>query len=140
MSKYVGTLFMLLAGCAAGGTRLDRETSPHARLRLEPASPTEVSSAFPVVNDPRLPSADQMSRVILDELGPVASAEVRVCVAADGHVQEVNLVRSSSLVQFDRALLRDMTDWQFSGTPGSSALASTLHTCEDATITYRPHQ
>ena len=126
---------MLLAACATGGGGLDRETAPRAAARL--GTSIDTSQVFPVAENPQLPSADRMHKVISSELGGVASVDVHLCVAPDGHVQGVSLVRGSSLHEFDAAVLHDAVDWQFSGRPGTSSFASTLRTCEVATITYR---
>lgn len=129
---------MLLSACAAGGAGLDREASPHSRARFE-GTTLESDPAFPIARNPRLPSADRLASVIRSQLNGVASVGVHLCVAPDGHVQAVSVVRGSTLAAFDAAVKRDVTDWQFSGMPGSSSFASSLRTCELATITYRPH-
>lgn len=98
----------------------------------------DTARVFPVASDPRLPSADRIARQIRDELGEVASADVRLCVAPDGRVQDIQIVRGTSLAQFDQAVVHDMADWQFSGSPGSSQ-GGKLKNCEIATIRYRPH-
>lgn len=93
---------------------------------------------FPVAENPRLPSADRLSRRIRAELGEVASADVRLCVAPDGRVRRIELVRGSSLAAFDQAVMRDIADWQFLVFPGSSSTVH-LRNCEIVTIEYRPH-
>jgi TonB family protein len=100
----------------------------------------DTDPAFPMARNPKLPSADRLTGVIWDKLEGVASVEVHLCVAPDGHVQTVSVVRGSTLAAFDAAVKSDVTDWQFSGMPGSSSFASNLRTCELATITYRPHR
>jgi hypothetical protein len=130
----------MLAACATGGGGLDREAGTHARARFEITSVEDTDPAFPVARNPRLPSADRLTPVIWSELDGVASVEIQLCVAPDGHVQGLSLVRGSSLAAFDAAVKNDVADWQFSGMPGSSSFASNLRTCELATITYRPHR
>jgi TonB family protein len=93
---------------------------------------------FPVAKDPQLPSADQLQRRILPEIGDVATADIRLCVGPEGRVRNVELVRGTSLPEFNDAVLRDVADWQFLGMPGSTQPAS-LQSCEIARITYRPH-
>lgn len=137
---------ILLAACAtggagAGGIRVDREAAPHAaapRLDLHAAA-SEGTRVFPVAIDPQLPSADRIGREIRGELGEVASAEIRLCVAADGRVHSVQLVRGSSLAEFNEAVVHDVASWQFSGSPGWSR-PNRLKSCELATIRYRPHR
>lgn len=131
---------MSLAACATGGAGLDREMAQHARARFEITSVEDTDPAFPVARNPQLPSADRLTHVIWAKLDGVASVEVQLCVAPDGHVQGLSLIRGSSLAEFDAAVKNDVADWQFSGMPGSSSFASNLRTCELATITYRPHR
>lgn len=131
---------MLLAACATGGAGLDREAGSHARARFVITSVEDTDPTFPIAKDPRLPSADHLSNVIWSKLDGVASVDVQLCVTPDGHVQGLSVVRGSSLVDFDAAVRNDVADWQFSGMPGSSSFASSLRTCELATITYRPHR
>ena len=70
MSKILCAFCLMLAACTMGGARIDRETAPRA---------------------------DRMFKVIRDELGALASVDVRLCVAPDGRVQTVDLLRGSSL-------------------------------------------
>lgn len=136
MSKLgVLSLCLLLAACATGAVAVDRETAPHAAPRIEMTAAADTVRGFPVAKAPELPSAGRMYRQILTELGGVASADVRLCVAADGRVQDVRIVRGSSLAAFDQALVHDVVDWQFSEMPGSST--AHLRSCEIATISYR---
>jgi TonB family protein len=130
---------MLVSACAAGGAGLDREAGPHARARFE-GTTVDSDPAFPIVRNPKLPSADRLTGLIRAQLDGVATVGVHLCVAPDGHVQAVSVVRGSTLAAFDAAVKRDVSDWQFSGMPGSSSFASNLRTCELATITYRPHR
>src|SRR5262249_19087796 len=123
-----------------GGAGLDRETAHHARARFEVTSVEDTDPAFPAARNPRLPSADRLTHVIWSKLAGVASVDVHLCVAPDGHVQGLSVIRGSSLEAFDAAVKNDVADWQFSGMPGSSSFASNLRTCEIATITYRPHR
>ena len=138
MQKILGALMigMSLAACATGGAGLDRQAAPRAAVRFDTAS-IDSEAVFPTARNPQLPSANRMHRVIQSELGGVASVDFRLCIAPDGHVQGLSLVRGSSLAEFDAAVLHDAVDWQFSGRPGTSSFASTLRTCEVAKITYR---
>lgn len=131
---------MLLAACAAGGAGLGRDASPHARARFEVTSIEDRDPRFPVARDPKLPSADRLTGLIWAKLEGVASVDVHLCVAPDGHVQGVSVVRGSTLADFDAAVRSDVADWQFSGMAGMSSFASNLRSCEIATITYRPHR
>lgn len=138
MLKSTGALCLLLVGCATGGVGANRESTSHASTpRLAMTAIADSQHVFPAAQDPQLPSADRLRRQIRDELGDVASADVRLCVSPDGRVRKVELVRGSSLREFNDAVVRDIADWQFSGIPG--ATSDSLQSCEIATISYRPH-
>jgi outer membrane biosynthesis protein TonB len=143
MQKFLGAPLMFgmfamsLAACATSGGGLDRQAAPRAAARFDTSSIGDAERKFPTARNPQLPSVNRMHKVINEELGGVASVDIRLCIAPDGHVQGVSLVRGSSLAEFDAAVLRDAIDWQFSGRPGTSTFASTLRTCEVAKITYR---
>jgi TonB family protein len=138
MSKFVALCPLLFTACATGGAgagamRTDRETVSHAAPRLNmTVAAADPARAFPAVTEPSLPSADRMARRIRNELGGVASADVRLCVAPDGRVSDVKLIRGSSDGDFDDAVVHDVANWQFSGSRGER-----LKNCERATITYR---
>jgi TonB family protein len=108
---------------------------------LRPASPgdpgamTAAGQILAAIEDPRLPHADQASAEILDEAGDEASATVELCVAPDGHVERVDLKRHSTSSAYDRAVVRDVADWQFGG---DSWAPPSKDTCEIATINYVP--
>jgi TonB family protein len=118
---------ILLGACATGGAVTGRGTTSSAVSASE--------DEFPPVNKPRLPTADRLSDTIRAQAGEVASADVRLCVTPDGHVDGVSLVRGSPSSAYNRAVVKDITDWQF----GGSSDPSNLDSCEIATITYRPH-
>jgi hypothetical protein len=135
MSNRVAVFCLLFAGCAAGatgGAAVDRETAPRIAAR------SEAARAFPVAKDPQLPTADRMFRQIRNELGDVASADVRLCVASDGRVEDVAIVRGTRFPAFNEALVHDMSHWQFSESRGSDG-AARRRNCEVRTISYLPH-
>jgi TonB family protein len=138
MPNRTAVFCLLFAGCAAGGAGVDRETAPHAAPRIGLTARADTARMFPVAKDPQLPSADRMFRHIRNELGDVASADVRLCVAPDGRVQDVAIVRGTRLPEFDEALVHDMAHWQFSESPRPAGAASP-RICEVTTISYRPH-
>jgi len=125
MSKLVWIPLLMLGACATTGA-MAGEAAPPVKTELA------VAGTLKAVN-PRLPSADRNTSKIRAEVGDTASAELDVCVAADGHVLGVLLLKSSSSPTFDGALLKDAPQWQFSEAPGSS------RTCDKATITYNLH-
>jgi hypothetical protein len=131
--KFLSVFCLSLAACATGGGH--RSPHPAALVVVD----DDTSKVFPIARNPQLPSADRMSDAIRSGLGDVASADVRLCIAPDGRVQAVDLVRGSSLAAFDEAVLHDAAEWQFSGMPGSSTPMG-LRTCGVTTISYRPHR
>lgn len=135
MSKLLAVSCVVFAACATSGVGVERQTALNANARLEMTVTGATSNAFPAARNTKLPSADRISGEIRSGLGEVASADVDLCIAPDGHVQGLKLVRGSSFTAFDEAIMRDMRDWQF-----ASSFASNLRTCESATITYRPQR
>ena len=125
MSKLVWIPLVMLGACATTGA-MAGEGAPPVKTDLA------VVGSLKAVN-PRLPSADRNSSKIRAEVGDMVTADLDVCVAADGHVLGVLLVKSSSSPIFDGALLKDAPLWQFSEAPGSS------RTCDKATVTYNLH-
>jgi len=135
--KSVLLLSGLLAACATTSTPTTLEPEPHtgSRVQLDLAPHADATRVFPAAMDPRLPSADRLAPQILAELGDRASIEVRLCVAPEGRVSSVEVLKSSSLQVFDQSVMTDAMRWQFAAQPGPE----TVRTCERATITYRPH-
>src|SRR5690349_19555863 len=103
MWKFAGACLML-AACATAGGGLDRDTAPRATVRFEVSPADEPDAAFPAAANPKLPSADPLADAIRSRPGGSASAQVWLCIASDGHVQGLTLVRGSSLPAFDAAL------------------------------------
>jgi TonB family protein len=125
---------LLLVACATGEASTDH--GPQSPTSL--GQPTSVGllaagREFPAVKNPRLPSADLLSNKIREETGDVASADIRLCVAPNGHVNDIRLVRSSASNMYDRAVVKDVASWQFREGPDPADLPA----CEIATITYR---
>lgn len=128
---------LLLSACATTGSLgAEREPAPHARVVLSPLSGDTTVRLVPQAVEPLLPSADRIARVVEARLGPQATVDVRYCVSPAGKVVEAKLERSSTLDQFDHAVMADIVDWQFDAQPGPDS----VRTCESATIVYRPHR
>ena len=124
-----------LTACAAGSTYgVDRETAPHAAVRLELARASDVASAFPAAIDPAVPSIDRIGREIGATLGDSATAQVDLCVSPSGRVTKLALAESSSSDAFDTALLQDAQRWRFASMPGPDS----VQICQRARITYHP--
>jgi TonB family protein len=138
MSSFIALALgsSILGGCAVSSVSTPRETTPvgHVQLDLAVRPTAEASRTFPALVAASLPTADRSARQIRHELGETASVEVRLCVAASGSVESIEIARSSSLSVFDAAVIADARSWRFAPTPGPES----LRTCERATITYRP--
>lgn len=134
MLKLAPVICLALAACATGtAVRGDREGASRFDVVADAGA-----RGFPQAKDPQLPSVDLMSHRIRNEVDDdVASAEVRLCIGGDGRVQRVQLVHGSSSWAFNDALVRDISDWQFSETSGNVALAR--QNCEIAKVSYRVH-
>jgi TonB family protein len=123
-----------LAACASAATMLDRDTAPHAKVKLDLSAPGDAAVAvFPSAIEPTVPSVDRISNQVRTRLGEMATAELELCVAPDGHVKKVALTRGSSFAGFDTALVRDAEAWQFQPMPGPASVQS----CRRATVAYR---
>ncbi len=126
---------LMFAACATtGNPTLDRETHAGSRVQLDLVPHAVATRVFPSAIDPRLPSADRVAHQIRAELGEAASIEVRLCVAPQGRVSSVEVLRGSELAVFEQAVLADAMGWRFAALPGPAS----VQTCERATITYRP--
>ncbi len=66
-----------------------------------------------LAQEPELHRADRLQPYVRDRIGTIAKVDLRVCVAADGHVRSVNLLHGTKLPQFDRAVMTDVTDWRY---------------------------
>jgi TonB family protein len=127
---------LMFAACATTGTpTLDRETHAGSRVQLDLVPHADATRVVPAAIDPRLPSADRIAHQIRAELGEAASIEVRLCVAPQGRVSSVEVLRGSDLAVFEQAVIADAMSWRFAALPGPA----NVQTCERATITYRPH-
>lgn len=136
--KSVMLIAITLSACATTGVpTMDREPNvgSGSRVALDLVPHADTSRVFPEALDPRLPGADRVAHQIRAELGDVASIEVRLCVAAEGRVSSVELLRSSAMPAFDQSVIADAMQWKFAALPGPTS----ARTCERATITYRPH-
>jgi TonB family protein len=134
--KSVMLSAILFTACATTGTpTLDRETHTGSRVQLDLVPHADATRVFPQAIDPRLPTADRVAHQIRAELGDSASIEVKLCVAPEGTVASVEVLRGSTMSVFDQSVIADAMRWQFAALPGPDS----VRTCERATITYRPH-
>lgn len=137
MFKLVAVLSLSLTACATESSWIGHEPITHT-ARSQRVAARDPDTAFPRARDPQLPSADRISRQIHDELGDVASAEVRLCIAPGGGVQRVELVRGSRSRSFNDAVVNDISHWHFDGNP-DTGIDDNLRSCGLATVSYRPH-
>lgn len=125
-----------LGACATTSTlQVEREEPAGSSVQLDLVPHADATRTFPAVIAAHLPTADRLASQIRYELGSAASVDVRLCVAAAGRVESIAITRGSNLPAFDESVIADATSWQFAAMPGPA----TLRTCEQATITYRPH-
>jgi TonB family protein len=120
---------LVFGACSASATR--GAGTPASVGDLVAANPAEQILA--AVENPRLPDADQAYAEIRHDAGDEATATVELCVAPDGHVDRVELRRPSASSAYDRAVVKDVAEWQFGGKNWTPANADT---CELATIKY----
>lgn len=100
---------------------------------ISTAGAEQTEAVFPAALAPQLPRVDRLSHQLRGEVGDQVSAELTLCVRASGEVDEVHVVRGSRSAAFDRAVVRDVSEWRFAPMPG----ARTLRTCGQRTIAYR---
>ncbi|HEY5948274.1 MAG TPA: TonB family protein [Kofleriaceae bacterium] len=105
-------------------------------MSFVPLAAEPTTQLLPQALEPQLPSADRLARTIDARLGEQASLDVRLCVTPSGRVESAAIERSSTLEEFDEAVMSDVRGWQFATQPGPD----TLKTCEIATIVYRTHR
>src|SRR5687768_3346543 len=133
MMKHL--VFASLTACVTTGSPLVEVSAPRARVRLELAPHADTLRVFPAAITLGAPRVDRIGREIRSELGETATAELDLCVSADGHVTRASLVAGSTYARFDQALLADASRWRFAAMPGPATLA----TCERARVTYRAY-
>lgn len=75
---------------------------------------------------PELPSVDRIQTWIRDRIGDEASTELRVCIATDGRVTSVSVLRPSSYLPFDRAVMQDVRAWRFAAAAVPRCLPTTI--------------
>ena len=127
MSKTSLLIALTMAACATGTTGGLHAVSGSCEI----APLGHGHEAFPDAVDPQLPRVDRIAQAVRVRLGDRAEALVDVCIASDGRVTNVTLLRGSAYDAFDAALLQDVQDWQFA--PDLTSQPK----CKRATIAYR---
>jgi len=124
---------LVLVGCASTGTGLPGD----GRGGHKPGVPTSdlgKGDQFPArISAVSIPGADRMARWIDLEHGGAVSTAIRICVAPNGMVGDVDLLSSSGMAEFDDAVLRTAETWRYEK---FSAPKETL-VCQRSTIAYR---
>jgi TonB family protein len=90
------------------------------------AVPATAFAAPKLAESPSLPSADRIAPWIKQKLGDTASADIRLCIAPDGHVTSVGIVKTSSYTAFDNAVMTDVTDWHFAQSDSYRCMKTTI--------------
>src|SRR5437868_4796234 len=114
--KIIVAATLLASACAATTgttTSLEPRAQTGSRVQLDLATHADATRVFPNAIDPRLPRADRLATEIRAELGESASLEVRLCVAPEGRVTSVEVLRGSQLADFDQSVIADAMGWQF---------------------------
>lgn len=96
-----------------------------AALFVSATSVVVVAAPRPLA-EPSLPSADRIAPWIRANAGDHVKADIRLCIAPDGHVTSVAMVRGSSYAPFDRAVMTDVAEWQFAATGDSRCTKTTI--------------
>ena len=126
---------VLSIGCAA--TEYQRSSlpegsgsAPRLELTVDDAS---AAPSFPArITEPSAPAAaDRLAARLVADQGGRARTDVRLCVAGDGAVADVSLVRSSGIDSLDDALIAEARTWRYQ----PLALASAT-VCQDVAIAY----
>ena len=85
----------------------------HLVVALTLVAPAAAFASPKLAQPAELPSADRIAPWIKDRIGDTARVDVRVCLAADGRVTSVKLLKTSSYDAFDRAAMKDVASWRY---------------------------
>jgi TonB family protein len=121
-----------LVGCASTGTGLRGDGQGNHKPGHGPAAAGQ--QEFPDrISAVSIPGADRMARWIDLEHGGAVSTAIRICVAPNGMVGDVDLLQSSGMAEFDDAVLRTAANWQYArfDAPKETLL------CQKATVAYK---
>ncbi len=124
------------AGCATTGGGLPGRDGPlGGKVPDVSVEPTQGgNTGFPGrISNAALPGADRLAHRIHAEHNGSISAQVRLCVAPSGSVDQVGLLASSGMAEFDRAVVDGVGDWQYAAYPAPQE----LRVCENLTVAYQ---
>jgi TonB family protein len=129
-------LVLAAAGCATTGGGLPGRDGPlGGKVPDVSVEPTQGGrTGFPGrISNAALPGADRLAHRINAEHNGTISAQVRLCVAPAGNVDQVGLVQSSGMAEFDKAVVDGVGDWQYA----AYAAPDDIRVCENLTVAYR---
>lgn len=133
----LATLALLsVAGCATtGGGLPDRDGPLGGKVPDVSVEPTQGSGTqFPGrISAAALPGADRLAHRIHAEHNGAIAAQVRLCVAPSGDVDQVDMVASSGMAEFDAAVVDGVGAWQYAAYPAPES----IRVCENVTVAYR---
>lgn len=125
-----------LVGCVTSGQGLPGRdgNSTKPTFDLEPDIADDAAPRFPErLSKAELPAADRISHRILAERGGAVSAQVKLCVAPTGAVAGVDLLESSGMPEYDRAVVDAIAGWQYA----AYAAPAQTTVCGKLTVAYR---
>ena len=85
----------------------------HLVVAITLVAPAVAFAGPKLAEEPQLPSADRLAPWIKDRVGNKVAVDMRVCLAADGHVSSVTLIKGSTYGAFDRAAMKDVASWRY---------------------------
>lgn len=136
--KLIAAVISLSACATTGRSIPSLEASAGGRPTLDlqaPAPSDEATAWFPkLASEAALPSAARHQRMLSTtrdrlELG------VRVCVAPDGSVADVQLEQPSGSAELDQAAQNDIRQWRFE----PYAAPATIRVCKQVALGYEPN-
>lgn len=111
---------LLLAACATSA-------APTTGMTTTPVA----SSTLPRLRAPaQLADSGSLNQRIAAWHGGAVTADVRVCVAPDGSVADVELSKSSGLTVYDRAVVTGASRWSY------EPFAADAPRCDDVAVAY----
>lgn len=137
--KTITAAAILLSACATTATTTS--TLPSDRTGMTPvidpanAAPSDDATAwFPALQSPAaLPSAARHQRELSTQSDRF-DLTVRVCVAPDGTVQDVQLAQPSGSATLDRAVQQDVAGWRYE----RFAAPAHIRVCKPLALAYEP--
>lgn len=133
-------LVTIVSGCAttermSSWTGPDHRTGGTIAINPQRATSDEAQPWFPTLaGEPVLPTADRIRDQLVATGRDRFDIGVRVCVAPDGSVAQVDLAKTSGEQVLDNMALHDIKAWRYESFAGATG----LRTCERISIRYIP--